>query len=99
MHPALLFRTSPLTGIALCVCLATIFCCIRLIRRHRLGPDRFLTALIGLISTYQGLRLLKEADILSIPAIRSMSDFVDLPICGLCLMALLVVRISRSVCA
>ncbi len=62
------FHSAPLAGLALLVCLATIFWCAWSLRRCVYDTlDRYLLGFIGLLAVYQGLRLLKEKNILVHP--------------------------------
>jgi PAS domain-containing protein len=79
---------------ALCVCLATIFWCIVILRRRQKGPDRFLAVLIGVICVWQGMRLLREAGFIAIPGSHVFHSFADLTVTGLYLIAVLILRIS-----
>jgi len=83
-------------AIALCVCLATIMWCILLARRQKVGLDRLLTALLGMIAIYEALRLLKDSGILLFPGIRKLDGWVDLIIASLYLIAALILKVSSS---
>ncbi len=80
-------------AIALCVCLATILWCLLILRKRQKGPERFLAALIGLVSTYQGLHLLIVAHVVK-PGSEAFNSFGDLVVTALYLIAVLVLRIS-----
>lgn len=89
-----LLFTNPLMVTALCVCVATTFWCIAVIRKRQKGPDRFLAALIGAICIAQGLRLLEQAGLISMPGSFGLDSFGELVITGLLLSAMLILRIS-----
>jgi PAS domain-containing protein len=78
----------------LCVCLATILWCILFIRRRQRGWDRFLAALIGIVSICQGMRLLRQAGVISTPGSYAVDQFADLMVTGLYLISLLILRFS-----
>ena len=79
---------------ALCVCLATIFWCIVILRRRQKGPDRFLAVLIGAICVWQGIGLLRQAGLIAMPGSHVFHSFADLTVTGLYLIAVLILRIS-----
>ena len=56
-----IFKASPLAGLTLCLCLATIFWCIILTHREKGKLDRLLSGLLGMIAIYEGLRVLKDS--------------------------------------
>ncbi len=58
-----ILRKDPLAGVAICLCLITILWCIRLLHRMKARSDRFLVGLVGVIASYQGLRILKDAGV------------------------------------
>jgi len=91
-----IFRASPMMAIALCVCLATIMWCILLARRQKVGLDRLLTALLGMIAIYEALRLLKDSGILLFPGIHKLDGWVDFIIASLYLIAALILKASSS---
>ena len=94
MYLAQIFRASPLLGLALCVCLATILWCLLLARRQRSGLDKTLTGLLGMIAVYEAVRILKECGILLIPGIRNLEGWVDFIIAFLYLIAALILKVS-----
>lgn len=79
---------------ALCVCLATIFWCIVILRRRQKGPDRFLAVLIGVFCVWQGMGLLRQAGLIAIPGSHVFHSFADLTVMALYLIAVLILRIS-----
>ena len=60
-----LFWTNPVMAFALCVCLVTIFWCIRFLHKRQKGWDRFLAALIGVVAIFQGMRRLHQAGVIN----------------------------------
>jgi PAS domain-containing protein len=89
-----LLGASPVMGFTLCVCLATVFWCIRFIHRRQKGWDRFLAALIGVVAICQGIRLLRQAGVISKPGSYAADQFADLIVTGLYLISLLILRFS-----
>jgi PAS domain-containing protein len=96
LHLIQIFRASPMIAMALCVCLTTIFWCILLARRQKVGLDRLLTALLGLIAIYEALRLLKDSGIILFPGIHRLAGWVDLVIASLYLVAAMILKTSSS---
>ncbi|MDP2995863.1 MAG: hypothetical protein Q8N47_00155 [Bryobacterales bacterium] len=88
-----MFRSNVFVGLAICACLAAILWCILLLRKLARGHERFLVGFIGLISIFQGLRILKDAGIWDPPRFSKFADLATLIVCGLCLAALFVVHI------
>ena len=94
MNLAQLLRANPLMALALLICLATILWCILLTRRQRSGLDKMLTGLLGLIATYQGLRILKDSGFAAFSHFRTMEGWVDLISACLYLIAALILKTS-----
>jgi PAS domain-containing protein len=91
-----IFRASPLMGLALCMCLATIFWCILLARRQQGRLDRMLTGLLGMVATYEALRVLKDCGVIRFPGFRQLNGWVDFIIAGTYLLAGLIIKYSGS---
>lgn len=89
-----IFRASPMMGLALCVCLATILWCILLAKRQQGRLDKILTGLLGMIAVYEAVRILKECGILLFPGIRKLDGWVDFIIASLYLVAALFLKVS-----
>ena len=81
-------------GLAIIMCLATIFWCTLLAHRHRNGIDRFLTGLLGFIAVYQALRILKDTGLVILPGIHHLDSSVDFIISGMCLISALILKLS-----
>lgn len=95
MYVSHAFRTDPLAGTAVLLCLATIYWCIRVIRRRQGGTDRFLLGLLGLIAISQALRILKDVGVWSaLEPSHRLDDFVNLTTGGLYLIGALLLEIS-----
>jgi PAS domain-containing protein len=75
-----LFRRAleahPLNGLALLLTAATVWWALGILRRPQHRHNRVLAALVGLVSLYQGVRLLQGAGIA--PSWRGWEDSVDL---------------------
>jgi len=83
-------------GLALCVCLATIFWCILLTRRQQSSLDKILTGLLGLIAIYEALRVMKECGFVLFPGMRKLDGWVDFIIASLYLIAALILKVSST---
>ncbi len=95
MYIAQVFRIDPLAGMAVLLCLATIFWCLRVVRRRQAGADRFLLGLLGLVAISQGLRILNEAGIwIASQTFHRLDDVVNLATAGLYLIGALLLEIS-----
>ncbi len=88
-----MFRSNVFVGLAMCACLAAILWCILLLPKLTRGHERFLVGFIGLISTFQGLRILKDTGVWEPPRFSSFADVATLIVCGLYLVALSVVHV------
>lgn len=80
-------------AVALCLCLATILWCILLTRRQPNGLDKVMTGLLGLISIYEALRVLKDSGIV-FHGLRRLDDWSDFLIAALCMGAALILKVS-----
>lgn len=89
-----LFFTNPVVAIALCVCMAAILWTIALLRKQKRGPDRFLTALIGVICITEGMRLLQQAGFIALPGRLTLDSFAELTIAALYLISILILRVA-----
>lgn len=86
-----LFLTEPLTAVALSICLATIFWCIVILRKRQKGPDRFLATLMGIISIWQGMRLLRSAGLVT--GSNQIDAVAEFTVTALYLISVLILRI------
>jgi len=89
-----IFKTNPVAGLSVLVCLATILWCTVLIRRYRSSKDRYLLGLIGLISVYQSLRVLRDFGIWAMPRLPNLDASVELTVSLLYLLAAVILRAS-----
>lgn len=96
MYLVQIFRASPLMGLALCMCLATIFWCLLLARRQQGRFDRMLTGLLGMIAIYEALRVLKDCGVIRFPGFRQLNGWVDFIIAGTYLLAGFILKYSGS---
>src|ERR1700676_3863270 len=91
-----IFRARPLMALALCMCLATIFWCILLVRRQQGRLDRMLTALLGMIAIYEALRVMKDCGVIRFPGFKQLDGWVDFVIAGTYLLAGFILKYSGS---
>jgi len=96
MYLAQIFHASPLMGLALCICLATILWCFLMARRQQSGLDKVLTGVLGLIATYEAVRVLKDAGVLIFPGIQRLDGWVDFLIASMYFIAALILKLSSS---
>jgi hypothetical protein len=83
--------------LSILICLAAIFSCWSVLRkpaRHLF--DRFLIGFVGLLSIYQGLRLLRDCGFLTLPSNKELGDAVELLVTAFYLMATLILRLSSN---
>ncbi len=83
---------NPLLACSVCMCLLAIMAAIRLVRRLRRGPERFIAGFVGLIAIYEGLRILMEAGIWTPAVALGWTHLATLVVTGLFVLALLVVQ-------
>ena len=96
MYFVQIFRATPLTALALCLCLATILWCFLLARRQRGRWDRRLTGLLGMFAIYEALRVLKDWGVIRFPGFHKLDGWVDFIIAGTYLLAALILKYSGS---
>lgn len=96
MYLAQIFHASPLMGLALCICLTTILWCLFMARRQRSGLDKVLMGVLGLIATYEAVRVLKDAGVLMFPGIQKLDGWVDFLIACMYFIAALILKLSSS---
>ena len=94
MNVGRIMNASPLMGFALCISLGTILWCILLVRRQRNRLDKVLTGLLGLISIYEALRILRDSAVLMFPTVKKLDGLADFIIASLSMIAALVLRAS-----
>jgi hypothetical protein len=87
------FLIKPLAGISILICLATILSLFSLERRRpHSSLDRFLIGFLGLLSVYQGLRVLQSAGLVTISANTKLDDAIDLIVTMFYLLAAVLLR-------
>lgn len=92
-----LLLKSPIDALALLLYIAVIGAAVRLLAHRHYGPDRLLLALVGIVSTYQGARLLEESGIWNSSLDARSHSLVRVTIAGMYLTALWVIaRWSRE---
>ncbi len=96
MYLVQIFRASPLMGLALCICLTTIFWCFLMAKRQQVGLDKILTGVLGLIAIYEAIRVLKDAGVILFPGIQQLDGWVDFLIASMYLIAALILKVSSS---
>jgi hypothetical protein len=83
---------NPLLACSVCLCLLAIIAAIRLVRRLRRGPERFIAGFVGLVAIYEGLRILMEVGIWTPAVALGWTSFATLVVTGLFVLALVVVQ-------
>jgi PAS domain-containing protein len=96
MYLVQIFRASPLMGLALCICLTTIFWCFLMAKRQQVGLDKILTGVLGLIAIYEAIRVLKDAGVILFPGIQQLDGWVDFLIASMYFIAALILKVSSS---
>lgn len=90
-----ILMVKPLAGLSILLCLATILSCVILERKrphHR--TDRFLIGFLGLLSAYQGMRILQGAGLMTRSANSKLDDAIELAVTVFYLLATVVLRLS-----
>ena len=89
------FLVKPFAAVAILVCLATIFSCFALNRRRtRKKVDRIMIGALGLLSVYQGLRILQGAGLVTVSMNAAVDDAIELLVTVFCLIGTLMLRFS-----
>jgi PAS domain-containing protein len=96
MYLVQIFRASPLMGLALCICLTTIFWCFLMAKRQQVGLDKILTGVLGLIAVYEAIRVLKDAGVILFPGIQKLDGWADFVIASMYLIAALILKVSSN---
>lgn len=97
MYIPQIFLIDPFAGIAVLLCLATIYWCIRVIKRRQGGIDRFLLGLLGVISVCQALRMLTDHGVLNASdPFHRLNEFANIATAGLYMIVALLLEISSK---
>lgn len=89
------FLIKPFAALSIIICLATIYSLFSLERRRPYhSTDRFLIAFLGLLSVYQGMRILQSAGLVSMSSNAKLDDAIELIVTVLYLVAALLLRLS-----
>jgi len=91
-----MFQASPLVGLALCICLATILWCILLTHHQTNRLDRVLAGLLGMIAIYEALRVMKDAGFAMFSGFQHLDGWADFLIACMCLIAAMMLKLSSS---
>lgn len=90
-----IFTVKPLAALSILLCLATILSCVFLERRRpHLGADRFLIGFLGLLSIYQGMRILQSAGIMAHGPTGKVDDAIEVAVTAFYLLATVMLRFS-----
>ena len=96
MYLVQIFRASPMMGLALCICLMTIFWCFLMAKRQQVGLDKILTGVLGLIAVYEAIRVLKDACVILFPGIQKLDGWADFIIASMYFIAALILKVSSN---
>lgn len=96
MYLVQIFRASPLMGLALCICMATIFWCFLIAKRQLGGLDKILTGILGFISVYEAVRIMKDSGVILIPGFRQLNGWADFLVASIYLVAALMLKLSSA---
>lgn len=90
-----IFLVKPFAALSILLCLSTILACVMLERRRpHQGSDRFLIAVLGLLSVWQGMRILQGTGLVTVSMGTKMDDVIELAITAFYLMAAMLLRLS-----
>jgi hypothetical protein len=91
-----IFVAKPLVAIAVLVCLGTIIALFKLNRtRPQNRSDQFLIGFLGLLTIYEGIKLLKDSGVVQLTVNSVLNDAIELMVATVCLIAAVLLRISR----
>lgn len=89
------FLVKPFAAVAILLCLATIFSCFALNRRRpRKKVDRIMIGALGMLSIYQGLRILQGIGLVTVSMNPTVDDAIELLVTAFCLIGTLLLRLS-----
>ena len=91
-----IFVTKPLVALAILVCMGTIIALFKLNRRKpHSRSDQFLIAFVGLLTVYEGIKILKDSGMVMLTMNSMLSDAIELMVAMTCLLAAIMLQISR----
>jgi hypothetical protein len=91
-----IFVYKPLTAIAVLICLATLIALFKLNRRGpRQKTDKFLIAFLGVLTIYEGLKLLRNSGAVAVTMNAAINDGLELLVAATCLTSAMMLRMSR----
>jgi hypothetical protein len=91
-----IFVAKPLVALAILVCLGTILTLFKLNRRKPLSrSDRFLIAFLGVLTIYEGIKILRNAGVVQLAVNDMLNDAIELLVAMACLSAAILLQISR----
>lgn len=89
------FLIKPFAALSILICLTTIFSLFSLERRRpHHSTDRFLIGFMGLLSVYQGMRILESAGLVTLASNTRRDDAIELIVTVFYLLAALLLRLS-----
>ena len=90
-----LLKNDPFAGAAVCLTLVTLFWCGRTVRYQNGRADRLLMGLLGLLTMYEGLRVMRDSGLWTMTSsLHLMDSFADFVVAAVCLVAAIILRIS-----
>jgi hypothetical protein len=91
-----IFLAKPLLALAVLACMGTILALFKLNRRKPLSrSDRFLVAFLGLLTIYEGIKILKDAGVVQLSVNNMLNDAIELLVAMACLSAAILLQMSR----
>jgi len=91
------FLIRPFAAVSVIICMATIYACWTILKRrshHKL--DRFLIGFLGLLSVYEGMRVLEACRLLVLRESTDVHDMLELVVVIFYLMAIVILRLSSD---
>lgn len=91
-----LTKSNPVAGFALIASLATLFWCLKLLRRVCTKMERYMMGILGLIAMYHGLHILQAEGFWTPPQYPGVTGAVDMSISGMCLACALILQVFSA---
>ena len=92
-----IFKVKPFAALSILACLATILACVILEkRRPSKKADRFLIGFLGLLSVYQGLRILQGAGVVTLGTGTNFNGMIEFGVTLFYLLAAGLLRLSSK---